>query len=610
MKLSLRHHRWLAAGLIALYVCLAGWYSTVIPLGEAPDEVPQFTNVRFLVQNRRLSATAAEHESFQPPLYYVVAALLTSGIDDIPGAPFRLQANADFDPEDPRSPKNLLLHNKNEDLPYRGWVLAWHVVRLLSVAFGAVTVWAVWQLGRVVFPGQSGIALFMAGLMAFTPQFLFMSALANNDNAATCFSALILWQIAAFLQSAPGAAPRGLRLRSVALGMLLGFGLLSKTSLLALVPVVALTVVVGVFLLSNLATSNPTASATKRAGLAASCLLLCGASAAAVSGGLFVRNAVLFGDPLAWSLMLEASPRREGPLTMGVLKWLFTGLYRSFWLEWSAIEMDRWVYWLIGSLCLLGLCGFAAWLARRWRVTELATRWTVVLFCLDATITIGALVRFTAALLATEQARLIYPIAPIVMLGLTAGWVWWFRGRMRGFALGMLGAGMLCLSIVTPIRYIRPIYAPPPRASQEELRNAESFTVDWDRIRLLGYRLESSEVRPGEKLSLSLYWVAQGPVDRELMALTQLIDGNGDFLVFTDGSPSGGRDTTDRWEPGVPIASTHLLKIPEYAPAGEYRLSLSLHPSGDREWLPAVVPDGLILGDRAILPAVITIVSP
>jgi len=610
MTTSLRRCRRLAAAIIVLYVGLAGWYSTVIPLGEASDEVPQFTNVRYVAQNHRLSTTVAQHESFQPPLYYVVAALLTHGIKDAADAPFGVQANADFDPEDPRSPKNLLLHNKGEDWPYRGWVLAWHVVRLLSIAFGAVTVWAVWQLGRVIFPKQQGIALFLAGLIAFTPQFLFMSAVANNDNAATAFSALILWQIAILLHRAPGADRRWLCWRSVVLGALLGFGLLSKGNLLSLVPVVALAVMVGAFLHRQSGESRSGSSAKRRAGLAVSCLLLSGASAAAVSGWLFLRNLREFGDPLGWSLMLSASPRREGPLTMAVLNELFGGLYRSLWLNSSAIEMDRWVYWLIGLLCALGLAGFVVWLFRRWRMIEPATRWTLALFCLDGAITIAALIRFTAAVLATDEARLIYPVAPIVMLVLTAGWAWWFRGRMRGLVFGGLGAGMLFLAVIAPVRYIGPVYAAPPRATEEELRTAESLTVDWNGIRLLGYRLESSEVQPGDKLGVYLYWQALEPVGRDLMSHMQLVDINGDFLVFTDGSPSAGHDTTDRWEPGVPISSLHLLKIPEYARPGEYRLCLSMHPSGNREWLPAAAADGLALGERVFVPEVIRVVSP
>ena len=51
---------------LLLYLLLAAWFSVAIPLGEAPDEVPHFTYVRYLAQHRRLPTTEEEHEAFQP----------------------------------------------------------------------------------------------------------------------------------------------------------------------------------------------------------------------------------------------------------------------------------------------------------------------------------------------------------------------------------------------------------------------------------------------------------------------------------------------------------------------------------------------------------------
>ena len=162
----------LLAAILLAFVALATWYSLTIPLGEAPDEVPHFTYVRYLIQHGRLPTTTEEHEAFQPPLYYALGAALTFRIEDDPDTPFATRANAHFDVPDPRAPKNLLLHTADEAWPYRDWALAWHLVRLLSIFLGAVTVWAVYQLGRVVFPEVSAIRLTMAALTAFTPQFI------------------------------------------------------------------------------------------------------------------------------------------------------------------------------------------------------------------------------------------------------------------------------------------------------------------------------------------------------------------------------------------------------------------------------------------------------
>ena len=589
--------------ILLIFVIFAAWYSLTIPLGEAPDEVPHFTYVRYLAQHGRLPTTTEEHEAFQPPLYYALGAALTFWIKDEPNAPFAVRANADYDVLDPRAPKNLLLHTAKESWPYRGWALAWHLVRLLSIALGAVTVWVVYQLGCVLFPTEPAIPLTMAALTAFTPQFLFMSAVVNNDNAAVTFSALVLWQVAALLHD---TERRLIWKRSALLGLLLGLGLLSKANLIALLPIVGLAI-----LASSI--SHRTPGAKDRLLLAARlsvCLLLVFGLAALISGWYFSRNWTLFGDPMGWSFLLKINAPREGPLTLGVLAWLFKGVFRSFWLGWIGIQFDEWIYWIIGAVCLAGLVGFVLWLARRWRTLSSASRWTLALLGLHAGVTVGSLVQWTATVLGTDQGRLIYPVLPAVMLALAAGWAWWATGRARKWVLGGLALGMLFLAILTPIRYIAPVHAPAPVASEAEVSAATPLNVDWDGVRLLAYRLESNLVQPGGKLVLHLYWQGLQPMDQDLMALIQLVNQEGRFLMYADGSPTAGRDTTDRWRPGVPLASRHLLAIPDYGQPGDYRLTIGLHPFSEQTWLPATGPDGALLGDQIVLPETVHIVAP
>ena len=586
--------------LLILYVALAVWYSVTIPLGEAPDEVPHFTYVRYLAQHGRLPTTEEEHEAFQPPLYYALGAALTFGIQDESEAPFAVRANAHFDVEDPRAPKNLLLHSADEAWPYRGWALAWHLVRMVSIVLGVVTVWAVYELGRVIFPTRQVIPITMAALTAFTPQFLFMTAVVNNDNAAVAFSALVLWQTAALLHERKRAR---LWKRSLLLGFVLGLGLLSKANLIALVPTVGLGILVSTWRRKELATRD-------RLLLAAGCLLLTFGLAAIISGWYFVRNWTFHGDPMGWAFLLEINARREGPLTLDVLYWLFKGIFRSFWLGWIGIAFEDLIYWIIGILSLVGAVGFVLWLVCRWRMLGVAARWTLALLGLHVVITLVSLLQWTATVLGTDQGRLIYPLLPTVMLVLAAGWAWLVRGAAQRWVLGGLVAGMLTLALVTPIRYIGPVHAPARAATEWELATATPLGVDWGSVRLLAYSLGSREVEPGDKLVLDLYWEALEPLDQDLMALVQLVDQEGKFLMYADGSPSAGRDTTDRWRPGIPLASHHLLPVPDYGQPGEYHLTISLYPFGESTWLPASGPEGALLGDHLVLPETVWIVGP
>jgi hypothetical protein len=602
---------WLLAAILLLFVILATWYSLAIPLGEAPDEVPHFTYVRYLAQRGHLPTTADEHEAFQPPLYYMLGAALTFWVEDAADAPFAVRHNAQYDVADPRAPKNLLLHTADEAWPFRGWALAWHLVRLLSIALGAMTVWAIYRLGRLLFPAQAAIPLAMAGLVAFTPQFLFLSAVANNDNAATAFSALVLWQTAALLQD---RRPASFWSRRALLGLLLGLGLLSKASLLALVPIVVLALLVSA--IREGAGHNTSGGMGGRTGRASALLRSLGglavtaSIATAIAGWYFVRNRMLYGDPLAWSFVLETNALREGPLTAEVLGWLFRGIFRSFWLGWIGIAFDEFVYWILAAICLGAVVGFGTWLLRRWRRLDFELRWMLGLLGLHGAITLASLLQWTAIVQGTDQGRLIYPLLPAVTMVLAGGWAWWAGERWRRVVLAGLVGGMLLLAVITPLRYIGPVHAPAPVATREALAAAERLDVDWDGIRLLAYHLEEQRVAPGEKLVLDLYWQALDPVEEDLMALVQLVDREGRFLMYADGSPTAGRDTTDRWLPGVPLASRHLLPVPDDAPRGEYRLTISVHPFGQAEWLLAIDPQGQVVGDHLALPPQVVVVAP
>ena len=71
-----------------------------------------------------------------------------------------------------------------------------------------------------------------------------------------------------------------------------------------------------------------------------------------------------------------------------------------------------------------------------------------------------------------------------------------------------------------------------------------------------------------------------------LVSEIQLLDANDQARFFKDGSPSAGRDSTDSWQRGEIIGSTHRLEMPGELPPGVYRLTVGIHPFGRKNWLP------------------------
>jgi hypothetical protein len=131
-----------------------------------------------------------------------------------------------------------------------------------------------------------------------------------------------------------------------------------------------------------------------------------------------------------------------------------------------------------------------------------------------------------------------------------------------------------------------------------------------DAVQLVGFRLEDAQVQPGEKLVLHLYWQASVTPRDNLWAHIELVDASGTFVMYKDGSPSAGRDTTDRWTPGTIVASEHRLAIPQNSQPGTYWLTLRLHRAGEPAGLPITGPGDTSHGDKLILDVPVEIMVP
>lgn len=131
--------------LLLAFVGLATLYSTVIPLGEGPDEPGHAAYVFFLARTGRLPVQRADArqsdvpgEGHQPPLAYALAVPAVAWLPaeerrfDLPGNARFTWAGGDE--------LNAVAHGSREYPPWRGVVLAWHLARLAPVLCGAVMV--------------------------------------------------------------------------------------------------------------------------------------------------------------------------------------------------------------------------------------------------------------------------------------------------------------------------------------------------------------------------------------------------------------------------------------------------------------------------------------
>ncbi len=311
--------------LVAVFVVLAIFYSLIIPIFEGPDEDDHFRYVKSIADHRALPVQLFEpgggqagHQGWQPPLYYSIAAILIAPIDTSDFSQHLWRNEYVTFVGDPACcGRNIYYHTDSENYPYTCTTLAVHLARLLSVLFGAITVAATYAIARAIHESRV-LALAAASVVAFNPSFLFASALVSNDTALAAFASLVLL---VWIKLIYGALPLDLK-SGVILGVLIGLALLTKTTALGLIPLTVLVFTILAWRQRNL-----------REFLFAVFAFF--ASFAILTFCWFVRNQILYGDPLATRLVsVSALFPRTGDLTLAELVQIsLPQIWTTFWAD-------------------------------------------------------------------------------------------------------------------------------------------------------------------------------------------------------------------------------------------------------------------------------------
>ncbi len=230
--------RWYLPVIVLAYILLASVYSVSAPIFEAPDEVWHYGYVYWVAAGNGLPAPDRgdgqafwAQEGSQPPLYYLMAGLLTRPLTqaltagDWAGS-VRYNPHAAVGNAASFGNRNYLVHGAWDRWPWHGIALAAHATRLLSIVLGAVTVVFTYLIARRLAPRWELVAGLAAALVAFNPQFLFLTASVSNDNLVTAIGAVGVWLC---LRTAAGGMRPPLR-ALLALGVVVGLAALAKLS--------------------------------------------------------------------------------------------------------------------------------------------------------------------------------------------------------------------------------------------------------------------------------------------------------------------------------------------------------------------------------------------
>ncbi len=555
-----RERGWLGL-ILAAYVMLAVIYSVVTPLFEASDELWHYPMVQYIANTGGLPvqdpavATLWRQEGSQPPLYYMLAAALTAGIDSSDLETVRrVNPHADIGLVRPDGNANMIVHRAElEAFPWRGTALAVHLARFFSVALGAGTVIVTYLLGRRLFPERPEVRLGAAALNAFLPMFLFLSGSVNNDNLSNLLGNLLTLQIVVLLAARNQPSWR----TYVLIGVVAGAGLLAKFNIGFLILLVALAYLL---LSARLRSLRPLVVGG----------LVSGGLTLVIAGWWYWRNFALYGDPTGLNVFLDLVGRRAIPANAAQLWAERESFLRAFWGFFGGVnvplpEANYVALNLVGTVALIGAMAFLVrqfirreWPLEHWLPALVTLLWPILSFL--------SYLSWTATTPAS-QGRLLFAALSSIAVWLALGLTWWLPRRGRGPVMAALAIGMFAVAAAAPFEVIAPAYRPPLLTSPAGEALVTFDEGDTPVFGLMDVAVTSPVVNPGDYVQVDMTWRAESAPGRDWSLFVHLVTPDNVIIAQRDIYPGRGRLASSDLPAGAAWSNPVAVDVPATAPA-------------------------------------------
>lgn len=570
-----RTERAIVGLLLAAFVALAAGFS-LGPIFEGPDEIEHYRYVRALARTGRLPDvqliqsydTGAWGEFHQPILYYVLASLPVRllGDDGFERFERRLNPYYGYRFEAPGNDnKNIFLHTRAERFPYRNSAIARvvHLLRLLSVIIGAGTALVCYTIFGLLWPDRPDRRLLALAAVVFMPQFLYMSSVVTNDGLSYLLITLSLYLLLRQLRDGPSWR------RSAALGVVMGLTLLTKLS-------------AGFLIFPAAVATLPDRRSWRGAALTVALVAL-------IAGWWYLRNWSLYGDPTGVEILFRWSAPSEkigdGGLALDVGWQRFGFAYETFWARFGGggVAVSDALYRFFDVLAVLTLAGAGVKLAYALgRPVLRLERWYMAVMIVYGLAWLAAAFYWASRVWSGNQGRFLLPgiaaWAALIAFGLDA----WTPRRLRAPVSIAIGLALGVVAAVSLLGYYLPAYAVSP--APETI--ARPAVLRFDGLaEIMGMAPADPRARPGETITLSLYWRALGPADRSLQSYLHSV---GSDVVRRDSIPATGNLLATDWQAGETWAEHYTVTIPPDAtPQQVYPLVAGLYDPAAGAPLPA-----------------------
>jgi 4-amino-4-deoxy-L-arabinose transferase-like glycosyltransferase len=423
--------------IIVAYLGIGALYAIKTPAWQVPDEPAHYNYVRYLVENRslpvlqlgdydqkyneqfanpentpHLSIAPLRYESWQPPLYYILAA------------PVYLVAG--------------------------GSLVA---LRLFSLVLGGMLIVVVFLIVHQIAPGWPVLALGTAAFVAFVPQHVVMMASVQNDSLAELLLALVVWR-AVQMSNVKHQMANG---RWVALGVTLGLGLVTKQTIYIAAPLVAMAI--------WLAYRSLPAPRNVMWLMRVSALVFV---PALVVGALWwIRNVVVYGWPdflvsIRHAAVVQGQPTSTEWIAQhgwgNLVQRFFVFTFQSFWGQfgWMTVPMSPRYYLALGAFSLVALTGCVWVVIPRLKSTLADSRFQFLVVWV--VLTMLAYVYYNTTFV-QHQGRYLFPALIPIGLAFTVGLRQWTRLLPHDWRDAMLAVpfvGLVSLDLIALFQMIVP----------------------------------------------------------------------------------------------------------------------------------------------------------
>jgi hypothetical protein len=527
---------------------------------------------------------AASEQGHQPPLYYLLmAGLIEAGLPELDMSlfefnPFHLRDN--YNPDLPPYNRTLYLQTWADDPLGTPPIRTAMIFRLVDVVINLIGIGFIWRAGVVLVSpptplggrganlvtsqftylegeginptdspsflerGLGGevkpkwLPLVAISFLMLTPTFWRTAIPVNNNHLLFLFAATLTYLMARILRD-------GLHWRlTIALGICLGLGLLSKIYIAPLVIPIGLTY-------------------RMQGRRAIKHLVIVGILAGVIAGWWYIRNMHLYNDFTAISVTEDVlDSRRAEPMTLPEaleesITW--TG---ELWIEAWTILNTRASLWIASGIGIaLLLSSILAWLRGRFKkmLIPASDHLLFGIAVLGVASAVSAAARNLHGAYSPPVVLFALPSLSLLMAMGILGWsAPYLENRVAISAVSLI----LLSTVIFHAVFFEPLFPPLHRADTDDLAILNRLSIDFENgARLVGYELKDRTLRPGDHTAVKLCWEATRHIEKNYAFTVKLLLPDLPNAAIQDGYPLSGRYPTVAWEPGTSYCEWVPLQI-------------------------------------------------